>query len=83
VFLDARNVLNSKNISILTQNSFPNPFVDVAGVDYLIYYTQTGRAGGAYLQDVNGDNIPDWVPLNDPRVFEEGRAVRMGISVTF
>lgn len=83
LFLDARNVLNAKNISVLTQSSFPNPYVDVAGNDYLIYYTQTGRAGGAYLQDINGDNIPDWVPLNDPRVFEEGRAVRMGVSITF
>ena len=83
LFLDARNVLNVKNIAVLTQNPGTNPYINVAGDDYLIYYTQTGRAGGAYLQDVNGDNIPDWVPLNDPRVFEEGRAVRMGVSVTF
>jgi outer membrane receptor protein involved in Fe transport len=83
LFFDARNVLDSKNIANLTENPFPNPFVNTAGDDYLIYYTQTGRAGGAYLQDVNGDNIPDWVPVNDPRVFEEGRAVRLGISITF
>jgi hypothetical protein len=83
MFFDARNVLNAKNISVLTQPAFPNPYIIAAGDDYLIYYTQTGRAGGAYLQDVNGDNIPDWVPVNDPRVFEEGRAVRMGISITF
>jgi outer membrane receptor for ferrienterochelin and colicin len=83
MFFDARNVLNAKNISVLTQPAFPNPYINAAGDDYLIYYTQTGRAGGAYLQDVNGDNIPDWVPVNDPRVFEEGRAVRMGISITF
>jgi len=83
LFFDARNVLDSKNISNLSENPFPNPFVNTAGDDYLIYYTQTGRAGGAYLQDTNGDNIPDWVPVNDPRVFEEGRAVRLGISITF
>jgi len=84
LFFDARNVLNAKNISDLSFQLFPNnPNVNLAGDDYLIYYTQTGRAGGAYLQDVNGDNIADWVPLNDPRVFEEGRAVRFGVSVTF
>ena len=83
LFFDARNVLNAENISTLSQNPFPNPYVNTAGDDYLIYYTQTGRAGGAYLQDINGDNIPDWVPLNDPRVFEEGRAVRLGLSITF
>lgn len=83
LFVDARNVLNSKNISNLSQGSYPNPYVNAAGDDYTIYYTETGRAGGAYLQDINGDNILDWVPVHDPRVFEEGRAVRMGISVTF
>jgi hypothetical protein len=83
LFFDARNVLDAKNIDNLSQDSFPNPYVDTAGDDYTIYYTQTGRAGGAYLQDVNGDQIPDWVPVNDPRVFEEGRSVRLGVSVTF
>jgi len=83
LFVDARNVLDSKNISSLQENSYPNPYVNQSGDDYLIYYTATGRAGGAYQQDLNGDGNPDWVPLNDPRVFEEGRNVRMGISVTF
>ena len=84
LFFDARNVLNSKNIDSINQGSFPNPFVDTAGgSDYLIYYTQTGRAGGAYQQDVNGDGQIDWVPVNDPRVFEEGRSVRLGLNVTF
>ena len=45
--------------------------------------TETGRAGGAYSKDLNGDSIPDWVPVNDPRVFQEGRNVRMGVSVAF
>lgn len=83
LFVDARNVLDSKNISNLSQGAFPNPYVNAAGDDYTIYFTETGRAGGAYLQDINGDNVLDWVPVHDPRVFEEGRAVRMGISVTF
>ena len=83
LFFDARNVLNSKNINALNFPSFPNPFVDQAGQDYLIYFTETGRAGGAYLQDINGDNVLDWVPLRDPRVFQEGRNVRMGVSITF
>jgi outer membrane receptor protein involved in Fe transport len=84
LFFDARNILNSTVIASLTQNSFPNNNVDRAGgSDYLIYYTETGRAGGAYLQDTNGDNVDDWVPVHDPRVFEEGRHVRLGLSVSF
>jgi len=83
VFVDARNVLDAKNITSLSQGAYPNPYVNSAGDDYTIYYTETGRAGGAYLQDVNGDGILDWVPVKDPRVFEEGRAVRMGVSISF
>lgn len=83
LFVDARNVLDAKNIQSLSIGAFPNPFVNAAGDDYLIYYTESGRAGGAYLQDINGDNILDWVPVRDPRVFEEGRNVRMGVSVSF
>ncbi len=83
VFFDARNVLNQTNIQNLSLGSFPNPYVDTAGTDYDIYYTETGRAGGAYLQDTNGDGLADWVPLHDPRVYGEGRNVRLGISVTF
>lgn len=82
-FFDARNVLDAKNIQQLALPAFPNQFVDLAGNDYVIYYTETGRAGGAYLQDVNGDGLLDWVPVRDPRVFEEGRNVRLGVSVTF
>lgn len=82
-FFDARNVLNASNIQALTLSSFPNQNVNLAGDDYTIYYTETGRAGGAYLQDINGDEVLDWVPVRDPRVFEEGRNVRLGVSITF
>jgi len=83
LFFDARNVLNSKNINTLSYGVFPNPYVGQSGDEYSIYFTETGRAGGAYLWDTNGDGVLDWVPLNDPRVFQEGRAVRMGVSMTF
>jgi len=83
LFIDARNVLDAQNIANLSQSVFPNPFVGQSGDEYLIYYTETGRAGGAYLKDVNGDNVLDWVPVHDPRVFMEGRSVRVGVSVTW
>jgi len=82
LFMDARNVLDAQNIQSISTGG-RSPFVNTAGDDYTIYFTETGRTGGAYLQDINGDNVLDWVPLNDPRVFGEGRNVRMGISVTF
>ena len=83
LFFDAKNVLNSENINALSPGNGFNPYINSSGNDYDIYYTETGRAGGAYLQDVNGDNLLEWVPLRDPRVFEEGRSVRLGVSITF
>ena len=84
IFFDARNVMNVKNINTISPNVAPNnPFINTAGDDYTIYYTETGRAGGAYLKDINGDSVPDWVPVNDPRVYLEGRNVRLGLSITF
>ncbi len=85
LFVDARNVLGVRNIDDLEPDNRFNPYINqTQGTgDYRIFYTETGRAGGAYLRDINGDGINDWVPVNDPRVFQEGRNVRMGISITF
>jgi outer membrane receptor protein involved in Fe transport len=82
-YFDARNVLDMKIIRSLSPGSINNPNVNQGGDDYTTYYTETGRAGGAYLQDTNGDGVLDWVPLRDPRVFEEGRQVRLGVNVSF
>ncbi len=83
VFLESRNVLDAKNITDLSPQNWPLPLGRTSN-DYAIYYTETGRAGGAYVgPDTNGDGIGDWVPVNDPRVFGEPRFVRMGIAYDF
>ena len=83
LYLEASNLLDSKNISTLTPNNFPAPPSGTA-IDYLVYYTETGKAGGAYVgEDENGDGIGEWVPLNDPRVFGDSRTVRVGVSFAF
>jgi outer membrane receptor protein involved in Fe transport len=83
LFVRGNNVLDAQNISDIDPGHFPNP--PQAGFDdYRIYYTETGRAGGAYLgDDLNEDGIQDWVALNDPRVFGEGRNIRVGVGVKF
>ena len=84
LFVSVHNALDATNIAGLSFGDGFNPNVNLAGGDdYAIYYTETGRAGGAYLKDVDGDHVLDWVPLHDPRVFEEGRAVRLGLSLRF
>jgi hypothetical protein len=83
VFMQAMNMLDAKNIRDLQPNNWPPaPYGNTQ--DYIIYYTETGRAGGAYnAGDVNGDGQDDYFPVNDPRVWEEGTAVRVGIGIQF
>lgn len=83
VFFRGNNVLDSRNVENLEPSNWPNP-PGTNGNDYRVYYTETGRAGGAYLgEDLNYDGIEDWVPVNDPRVFKEGRNLRIGVGVKF
>ncbi len=80
LFVHARNVLDAKNITTLSPGVFPSPPV---GSAYVVYYTETGRAGGAYLSDVDDDGIEDFVPLHDPRVFGDPRTIRVGVGYQF
>jgi len=83
LFLRGNNVLNAQTIVNLSPTDFPPP-PQFNNLNYQIYYTETGRAGGAYLgEDANEDGVEDWVALNDPRVFGEGRSVRIGATVKF
>jgi outer membrane receptor for ferrienterochelin and colicin len=83
VFLQANNMLDARNIVNLEPSNWPLPaFRDIN--DYDVYYTETGRAGGAYLgPDQDEDGVEDWVPVQDPRVFGEGRVIRVGLGLIF
>lgn len=84
VFVTALNVLDTKNIETLAPVEEMLQAPSSQGHDYEIYYSETGRAGGAYLgDDVTGDGIVDWVPLHDPLVFAQPRTVRLGIGLRF
>jgi hypothetical protein len=83
LFLRGNNVLDTHEIVNLSPTDFPPP-PQFNNLNYQIHYTETGRAGGAYLgEDTNEDGVQDWVALNDPRVFGEGRSVRVGATVKF
>lgn len=83
LFFRGNNVLDTRNLNSLEPSNWPNP-PGTNSNDYRVFYTETGRAGGAYLgDDVNGDATEDWIPVNDPRVFTEGRNLRLGVGVKF
>ena len=81
-YLQGTNLLDAKNISDLQPSLWPDN--QVSASSYKIYYSETGRAGGAFLtQDQDGDGREDWYPVNDPRVFQAGRVIRVGLGVQF
>lgn len=82
-FFRGNNVLDAKNLNDLEPDNWPDP-PGTNNNDYRAFYTETGRAGGAYLgDDVNQDGVEDWIPVNDPRVFQEGRSLKMGFGMKF
>jgi outer membrane receptor for ferrienterochelin and colicin len=82
LYVQATNLLDAENISELDPTLFPAGAINPDS--YRIYYTETGRAGGAFLtQDQDGDGKEDWFPVHDPRVFSQGRTIRMGLGVQF
>jgi len=81
-YLQSTNLLDAQNITQLQPSLWPDNSVN--SHSYIVYYSETGRAGGAFLtQDQNGDGKEDWYPVNDPRVFEQGRVIRIGAGVQF
>jgi len=82
LYVQGTNLLDAENISELDPDIWPEGQINPRS--YVIYYSETGRAGGAFLtQDQNGDGREDWYPVHDPRVFQQGRTIRAGLGVQF
>lgn len=81
-YLQATNLLDAKSIAELQPSLWPNNQVNPTS--YIVHYTETGRAGGAFLTgDQDGDGMDDWHPVNDPRVYQQGRSIRIGLGIQF
>ncbi|RPJ43646.1 MAG: TonB-dependent receptor, partial [Candidatus Latescibacterota bacterium] len=75
LFVEANNVLNRENIRDLNPGDWPTN----DGL-HTVYYTETGQLGGAYnLNDVNASAGNQYVGLEDPRVLDPKRRVKVGI----
>jgi hypothetical protein len=83
LILEAVNLLDRKNLLDPFPETWPGAPA-LRGNDYRMYYTESGKAGGAYLgEDADGDGIEDFVPVKDPRVFGQPRMLRVGMAVAF
>jgi outer membrane receptor protein involved in Fe transport len=81
LYLQGLNLLNQDQVASIQPGLNPGSILATnAGLSYL---TETGKFGGAYLVDVDGDNRNDFVPLNDPRVFSQHRLFRIGLGWRF
>jgi outer membrane receptor protein involved in Fe transport len=81
LYLQGLNLLDQDQVEIIQPGIFPGTIeAQNAGLPYL---TETGKFGGAYLQDIDGDTRDDFVPINDPRVFAQHRLFRIGIGWMF
>ncbi len=78
--LRAFNLLDALNIRELAPDNSPHAFM--APDDYVIYYTETGEAGGAAI-DVDQAGGARFIPLDDPRVWARGRVIRIGLGWAF
>jgi len=83
LFFEGRNLFDQD--ILLPGGDAPSVFpgMEVAQMDGGSYLTETGRFGGAYLQDLDDDGRDDFVPVNDPTVFEQHRVWRLGFGFEF
>jgi len=81
LFFQARNLLNQDMIAGASPGI--NPGMNNAGYASIPFLTETGKYGGAYLMDADGDNNNEFIPINDPRVFQQHRLFRIGIGWDF
>ena len=81
LFFEGRNLLNEDVILSTAPGAFPGMIN--ASMDGGSYLTETGRFGGAYLQDINEDGIDDFTPVNDPTVWGDRKAWRIGFGFEF
>ena len=80
-YLQGFNLINQDQV--FNESPGINPGMIQATNAYLSFLTETGKYGGAYLQDANGDTEDEFIPIEDPRVFDQHRLFRLGLGWTF
>jgi hypothetical protein len=81
IALEARNLFDFRGDRVATLYGYPNPVINTLYDDYGAYRTATGNGGGAYFDDANGDGVPEWIPVQDPRLSTPPRELRLSIRV--
>jgi hypothetical protein len=83
LFLEGRNLLDQDLIRRTGHAPGVGPAMMVAEMDQGAYLTETGQYGGAYMLDTDDDGVDDFVPVNDPTIWEPHRFWRIGFGFQF
>jgi len=83
LFFEGRNLLDQDILAPggVAPGVFPG--MANAGMDGGSYLTETGKYGGAYLQDINEDGLDDFNPVNDPTIWDARKTWRIGFGFEF
>ena len=79
VACETRNLFDTRGENAATLDGYPNPLINTRWDEYGAYRTATGQGGGGYWTDTGG-GTGHWVPVNDPRLYDPPRSVRMSFS---
>lgn len=78
--LEVRNVFDHRGQRRVSIDGYPNSVINTQFDDYAAHREQTGLGGGAYWNDANGDGVPGWVRVRDPRLDIVPRVVRLSLE---
>ena len=83
LFFEGRNLLDDD--VLLPGGTSPGAFpgLEAANMDGGSYLTETGKYGGAFLQDTNDDGLDEFNPVYDPTIWETHRQWRLGLGFEF
>jgi outer membrane receptor protein involved in Fe transport len=83
LFFEGRNLLNDDILRPGGTAPVAMPAMNGVQMDGGAYLTETGRYGGAYLQDTNDDGRDEFNPVYDPTIWETHRVWRIGFGFEF
>jgi len=78
--LEVRNLFDHRGQRRVSIDGYPHPVINTQFDDYAAHREQTGLGGGAYWNDADGDGVPGWVRVRDPRLDFAPRVIRLSLE---
>ncbi len=79
--LSISNLFDHRGDQLVSIDGFPNSRINTLYDEYAAYRTETGNGGGAYWDGDGGGGGRHWIPVNDPRLRQRPREIRIGVTI--